>query len=63
MNQTLGIKDVKSNGPDTGMRAGITVLDQIMQTIQNIRFGEVVVTIHNGRIVQIEKREKTRFQD
>lgn len=38
------------------------ILDEILKPIQQIRYGEVVVTIHNSKIVQVEKREKKRFQ-
>ena len=37
------------------------VLDEIILCLQNIKYGEVVVTIHNSKIVQIEKKEKHRF--
>jgi hypothetical protein len=37
------------------------VLNEIVQSIQKINYGEVVITIHNAKIVQIEKREKRRF--
>lgn len=37
------------------------VLEKILKTIQQINYGEVVITIHNSEIVQIEKREKERF--
>lgn len=33
----------------------------ILNTIKNIDFGSVEVTIHNSRIVQVEKSEKKRF--
>ena len=38
------------------------VLDEVVKSIQQIKYGEVVITIHNSEIVQIEKREKKRFQ-
>lgn len=38
-------------------------VEKVVQFIQQIRFGEVVITIHDSKIVQIEKREKTRFKD
>ena len=38
------------------------VLDEILKFIQEINFGEVVITIHDSKIVQVEKREKKRFQ-
>ena len=37
------------------------VLKEIIKAIQQINYGEVVVTIHDSDIVQVEKREKKRF--
>jgi hypothetical protein len=37
------------------------VLSQISAAIQQIRYGSVELTIHDGRVVQIERREKTRI--
>lgn len=37
------------------------ILDEIFKSIQQIDYGEVVVTIHNSQVVQIEKRQKKRF--
>lgn len=37
------------------------ILEELVQCLKNIAYGEVVVTIHDSRIVQIERREKKRF--
>ena len=37
------------------------IINEILQAIHQINFGEVVVTIHNSKVVQIEKKEKKRF--
>ncbi len=37
------------------------IVTEIMRCIADISYGEVVVTIHDARIVQVEKREKRRF--
>ena len=37
------------------------IMDELVKSVQKIKYGEVVIKIHNGRIVQIEKREKRRF--
>lgn len=42
---------------------GKNFLDRVALYLSQIEFGEVIVTVHNKKIVQIEKREKTRFQD
>ena len=38
------------------------VLEEILKSIQQINYGEVVIVIHNSKIVQIERKEKKRFQ-
>jgi len=37
------------------------VLNELAESIKQIDYGEVVITIHQSKIVQIEKREKKRF--
>ncbi|MFZ1888578.1 MAG: YezD family protein [Candidatus Binataceae bacterium] len=37
------------------------VLERISQAIQGLRFGSVEVVIQDGRIIQIERKEKFRF--
>lgn len=34
---------------------------QVLDALRSIRYGAVEVLIHDGRIVQIERREKQRF--
>lgn len=42
---------------------GLAAIENIIQYLQQINYGEVLITIHDGRIVQIEKREKTRISE
>ena len=37
------------------------VADQIALVLQGIRFGSVEIVIHDGKVVQIERKEKLRF--
>lgn len=37
------------------------VLNEIIKSVQEINYGEVVITIHDSTVVQIEKKEKKRF--
>lgn len=39
------------------------ILSQIAEAIRTIRFGSVQITIHDSRVVQIEKAEKIRPDD
>ena len=36
-------------------------VNQISKIIQSIRFGSVEIVIHDGKIVQVERKEKLRF--
>ena len=36
-------------------------IEEVYKFIKEIRYGEVVVTLHDSEIVQVEKREKKRF--
>lgn len=38
------------------------VLAAITEALKNIQFGAVEITLHNGQVVQIERKEKIRFQ-
>jgi hypothetical protein len=35
---------------------------QIVQAVKGIRFGSVEITIHDSKVVQIERKEKLRFE-
>jgi len=37
------------------------ILDEIVEAVGKIKYGEVVITVHNSKVVQIEKKEKKRF--
>lgn len=38
------------------------VLAAIAEALKSIQFGAVEITLHNGQVVQIERKEKIRFQ-
>ena len=37
------------------------ILNQIKEAVENIRFGSIEIVIHDSKIVQIERKEKLRF--
>ncbi len=37
------------------------IVNQIAAILQGIRFGSVEIVIHDGKVVQIERKEKLRF--
>ena len=39
-----------------------SILREIQAALHNLRFGAVEITVHNGQVVQIERKEKFRLQ-
>ncbi|MCA9405742.1 MAG: YezD family protein [Candidatus Omnitrophica bacterium] len=37
------------------------IINEILKSIKDVKFGEVLITIHNSKVVQIDKKEKKRF--
>jgi hypothetical protein len=37
------------------------ILKEIADALSAIKYGEMVITVHDSQVVQIEKREKKRF--
>jgi hypothetical protein len=42
---------------------GAAWVRSVIQAVRSTRYGSVEVVIHEGRVVQIERREKVRFAD
>jgi len=40
----------------------IDIYEQIALAVNGIRFGSVEIIIHDGKVVQIERKEKLRFE-
>lgn len=38
------------------------VVSEILAALRGLRYGSIVVTIHDSKVVQIEKNEKVRLQ-
>lgn len=38
-----------------------SVAQEITKAIQSLKFGSIEITVHDGKVTQIEKREKVRF--
>ena len=38
-----------------------TYLDAIAAQLSGMSYGSLVITVHDGRVVQLERTEKTRF--
>jgi hypothetical protein len=53
--------------PDAGKTnteaTNIRIIEQLADAVKKLKFGQIVITVHNSKIVQIEKTEKIRFND
>jgi len=38
------------------------LLRELEQALRSIRYGTIELVIHEGRVVQLERREKVRFE-
>ena len=39
------------------------IIKELGDAVHNIKYGDINITVHNSRIVQIEVSEKKRFDD
>jgi hypothetical protein len=47
--------------PSTPGNPKVDWLEVVRNNVANLRFGSVQITVHNGRVTQVESIEKTRF--
>lgn len=61
---TLGVPD-ETNGTRVNRWAdelGGQTLDQIMRAIRSVVYGQVVIMVQDGKVVQIDRTEKVRLR-
>lgn len=49
-------------GPDTSLPLPPLLLQELRQAPRSIRYGAIELVIHDGRVVQLERREKVRAE-
>ena len=55
-------QDVSRSDQDIANRYSDQAVEQaILLALKGIRFGSVEIIVHDSRVVQIERKEKTRF--
>ncbi len=47
--------------PDSVLQLPPALIRELTQALREIRYGSVELVIHDGRVVQLERREKVRF--
>jgi hypothetical protein len=54
---------MSSNGAQDGpLPLPPAFLRELLEALRSIRYGTVELVIHDGRVVQLERREKVRFE-
>ena len=56
--QGQDMKSLTTPPRDEGLDAGVK---KILASLRGLKFGSVEITVHEGRIVQIERKEKHRL--
>jgi hypothetical protein len=56
---SAAIDNERKNGEAEVLNA---LAEQVLRTVAGIRFGSVELVIHEGRVVQIERRERLRLE-
>ena len=54
----MSTKSVELSGPADGDWGRL-----VRRAVQGLRYGSVEVLVHDGRVVQVETRQKVRFAD
>ncbi len=54
--------DVNDDRTATTVGEGDSLARQILRALRGLRYGSVEITIHDGEVVQIERREKVRLE-
>ena len=62
----MAINHVISTGLEQGQEESLLLSPQLLRELRKglrtIRFGAIELVIHDGRVVQLELREKVRFE-
>lgn len=48
--------------PDLRGQDEAHIQQEILRAVRDVRFGSVEIVIHDSKVVQVERREKIRFQ-
>lgn len=52
---------MNKNNKNEDMEADRRVAEEIMKAVREIRYGSIQITIHESKVVQIDKTEKVRW--
>lgn len=52
---------VENNPKIRGTIVNDAIVKEIADILRGLKFGQVVITVHDSKIVQVEKTEKSRY--
>ena len=55
-------RQVDLDGQDHPIPLPAPLLSELVHALRSIRYGTIELVIHDGRVVQLERREKMRFE-
>ena len=61
MSHALSDAEAPTGDQDRPLPVPPALLAELRQALQAIRYGTIELVIHNGQVVQLERREKIRF--
>jgi hypothetical protein len=56
------LTDASENAGQPELPLPAALVHELAQALRSIRFGTIELVIHDGRVVQLERREKVRFE-
>ena len=56
------LSDDLNDGPAPELPLPAALTRELAQALRSIRYGTIELVIHDGRVVQLERREKVRFE-
>jgi hypothetical protein len=59
---THAAEHMPPDSPELPLSLPPALLQELRQALRSIRYGTIELVIHNGRVVQLERREKVRFE-
>lgn len=39
------------------------IIKEIFEAVESVKYGQIQITVHNSKIVQVDRTERKRFED
>jgi hypothetical protein len=59
---TTQVTSIEPSEPTGPAALPPALAQELMEALRSIRYGAIELVIHDGRVVQLERREKARFE-